>query len=163
MVRGPASALYGSSAMGGVINIITRKPTEEGFKTTVGTKFGRYNTWQNKLYHTGAIDKFSYAISGSMLKSRGFNVLPEHSPKAGSNRNEFNSAREKVENYNGALALNYRFDETADLSIHGEMSSFENTGRWHIEDFNLYSNKHQGIGARLHKDCLLYTSPSPRD
>lgn len=77
VVRGPASALYGSSAMGGVINIITRKPTEEGFKTTVGTKFGRYNTWQNKLYHTGAIDKFSYAISGSMLKSRGFNVLPE--------------------------------------------------------------------------------------
>ena len=67
VVRGPASALYGSSAMGGVINIITRKPTEEGFKTTVGTKFGRYNTWQNKLYHTGAIDKFSYAISGSML------------------------------------------------------------------------------------------------
>lgn len=57
-----------------------------------------------------------------------------------------------MENYNGALALNYRFDETADLSIHGEMSSFENTGRWHIEDFNLYSNKHQGIGARLHKD-----------
>ena len=53
VVRGPASALYGSSAMGGVINIITRKPTEEGFKTTVGTKFGRYNTWQNKLYHTG--------------------------------------------------------------------------------------------------------------
>ena len=33
VVRGPASALYGSSAMGGVINIITRKPTEEGFKT----------------------------------------------------------------------------------------------------------------------------------
>ena len=129
VVRGPASALYGSSAMGGVINIITRKPTEEGFKTTVGTKFGRYNTWQNKLYHTGAIDKFSYAISGSMLKSRGFNVLPEHSPKTSSNRNEFNSAREKMENYNGALALNYRFDETADLSIHGEMSSFENTGR----------------------------------
>lgn len=32
VVRGPASALYGSSAMGGVINIITRKPTEEGFK-----------------------------------------------------------------------------------------------------------------------------------
>ena len=152
VVRGPASALYGSSAMGGVINIITRKPTEEGFKTTVGTKFGRYNTWQNKLYHTGAIDKFSYAISGSMLKSRGFNVLPEHSPKTSSNRNEFNSAREKMENYNGALALNYRFDETADLSIHGEMSSFENTGRWHIEEFNLYSNKHQGIGARLHKD-----------
>ena len=152
VVRGPASALYGSSAMGGVINIITRKPTEEGFKTTVGTKFGRYNTWQNKLYYTGAIDKFSYAISGSMLKSHGFNVLPEHSPKTSSNRNEFNSAREKMENYNGALALNYRFDETADLSIHGEMSSFENTGRWHIEEFNLYSNKHQGIGARLHKD-----------
>ncbi|MFR4119924.1 MAG: TonB-dependent receptor [Bilophila wadsworthia] len=117
VVRGPASALYGSSAMGGVINIITRKPTEEGFKTTVGTKFGRYNTWQNKLYHTGAIDN-SYAISGSML-SRGPNVPSEHSPKPVQPERIQESSRED-ENYNGALALNYRFDETADLSIHGE-------------------------------------------
>lgn len=153
VVRGPASALYGSSAMGGVINIITRKPTENGFKTTLGTKYGRYNTWQNKLYHTGSIDKFSYSITGSMLKSRGFNVLPEQSPKSGSNKNEYNGGREKMENYNGAIALNYRFDETADLSVRGEISSFKNTGRWrYIDDFNLYSNKHQGVSARLHKN-----------
>ena len=96
VVRGPASALYGSSAMGGVINIITRKPTENGFKTTLGTKYGRYNTWQNKLYHTGSIDKFSYSITGGMLKSRGFNVLPEQSPKSGSNKIEDNGGREKM-------------------------------------------------------------------
>ncbi|MDD4032200.1 MAG: TonB-dependent receptor plug domain-containing protein, partial [Bacteroidales bacterium] len=31
--RGPSSLLYGSSAMGGVINIITRKQMEDGFKS----------------------------------------------------------------------------------------------------------------------------------
>lgn len=33
VLRGPASVLYGSNAMGGVINIVTRKMQEDGMKT----------------------------------------------------------------------------------------------------------------------------------
>ena len=33
VLRGPASVLYGSNAMGGVINIVTRKMQEDGVKT----------------------------------------------------------------------------------------------------------------------------------
>ncbi|MEJ2202557.1 MAG: TonB-dependent receptor [Gemmatimonadota bacterium] len=39
VVRGPASVLYGSDAIGGVVNIITRTPQQEGFH---GTASGRY-------------------------------------------------------------------------------------------------------------------------
>lgn len=34
VLRGPASVLYGSNAMGGVVNIVTRKMQEDGFNTS---------------------------------------------------------------------------------------------------------------------------------
>ena len=42
IVRGPSSALYGSDAIGGVINIITKVPTKMGI--TMGINTGTYNT-----------------------------------------------------------------------------------------------------------------------
>ncbi len=44
VVRGPASVLYGSNSMGGVINIITRRQQEDGVKTNARIAYGAYNT-----------------------------------------------------------------------------------------------------------------------
>jgi iron complex outermembrane receptor protein len=44
VIRGPASILYGSNAMGGVINIITRKQTQDGFHGNGRLMVGSYNT-----------------------------------------------------------------------------------------------------------------------
>jgi len=44
VIRGPASILYGSNAMGGVINIITKKQTREGFNGNANLMYGSYNT-----------------------------------------------------------------------------------------------------------------------
>lgn len=44
VVRGPASILYGTNAMGGVINIITRKQNREGFSLNARAMGGSYNT-----------------------------------------------------------------------------------------------------------------------
>ena len=44
VIRGPASILYGSNAMGGVINIITKKQTEEGLHGNAHLMYGSYNT-----------------------------------------------------------------------------------------------------------------------
>ncbi|MCI0433765.1 MAG: TonB-dependent receptor [Gemmatimonadetes bacterium] len=40
VVRGPASVLYGSDAIGGVINVVTRKPSREGVHGMVSYRFG---------------------------------------------------------------------------------------------------------------------------
>ncbi|MGH7505546.1 MAG: TonB-dependent receptor plug domain-containing protein, partial [Longimicrobiales bacterium] len=40
VVRGPASVLYGTDAIGGVVNIITRSPAREGFHGIAGYRFG---------------------------------------------------------------------------------------------------------------------------
>ena len=50
IIRGPASILYGSNAMAGVINIITKKQKEEGLKVNFGASYGSYNT--QKYYGT---------------------------------------------------------------------------------------------------------------
>lgn len=40
VLRGPASVLYGSNAMGGVVNIVTRKMKEDGVKTHLHAGYG---------------------------------------------------------------------------------------------------------------------------
>ena len=50
VLRGGASALYGSDAMGGVINIITKSPTKEPY-TRVSSSFGRFGTQEYSLSH----------------------------------------------------------------------------------------------------------------
>lgn len=73
VIRGPMSALYGSDAVGGVVNIITRKPTEE---------------WLNVLdFEQGLMqqgeegDRFrmSYLTSGKLNKDLGITFSAEHS------------------------------------------------------------------------------------
>jgi len=44
VIRGPGSILYGSNAMGGVINIITKKQTRDGFHGNAHFMYGSYNT-----------------------------------------------------------------------------------------------------------------------
>lgn len=46
VLRGPASVLYGSNAMGGVLNIVTRSLRENGAKTTIDLSGGSYGTLQ---------------------------------------------------------------------------------------------------------------------
>ena len=48
VVRGPASVLYGTNAMGGVMNIVTRKIHEDGVKSNVRIGYGSYNTLQTE-------------------------------------------------------------------------------------------------------------------
>ncbi|MGQ9673622.1 MAG: TonB-dependent receptor plug domain-containing protein [Candidatus Aminicenantales bacterium] len=59
VVRGPASVLYGSEALGGVVNIITHSP-EEGFETDFSASYGSFRTRQLNLRHGGKLGRWSY-------------------------------------------------------------------------------------------------------
>ena len=65
VLRGPASVLYGSNAMGGVINIVTRKMHEDGIRTDVRAGYGSYNTLETELTNRIRKGRFSSVISGS--------------------------------------------------------------------------------------------------
>ncbi len=71
VVRGPASMLYGSNAMGGVINIVTRKQQEDGIKTNVNIGYGSYNTLNTEASNRIKKGRFSSVITGSYNRTDG--------------------------------------------------------------------------------------------
>ncbi len=72
VMYGPASSLYGSAAMGGTVNIITKRPPKKGLKTEAYTSFGTYRTYNERLINGAKIGKFGYLISGGYQSSEGF-------------------------------------------------------------------------------------------
>lgn len=62
VLKGSASTLYGSDAEGGVINIITRQPQENGVKTTLRTSFGNEDKENYTLYNEGREGKFFWTL-----------------------------------------------------------------------------------------------------
>lgn len=71
VLRGPASVLYGSNAMGGVINIVTRKMQKDGIRTDLHAGYGSYNTLETELTNRIRKGRFSSVISGSYNRTDG--------------------------------------------------------------------------------------------
>lgn len=71
VLRGPASVLYGSNAMGGVINIVTRKMQEDVVDTHLHAGYGSYNTLETELTNRVRKERFSSVVSGSYNRTDG--------------------------------------------------------------------------------------------
>lgn len=71
------SALYGSNAMGGVINIISRKPAQKPVSFEARGMYGTYNTWDAGATLSGLKNKLDYYLSFGHLDSDGYNPVPE--------------------------------------------------------------------------------------
>jgi vitamin B12 transporter len=71
VLKGPQSALYGSDAIGGVINIITKKGAGPA-QFDLRTEGGSYGTASTAASVTGASGPWSYAFTGSGQHSNGF-------------------------------------------------------------------------------------------
>ncbi len=70
IVRGPFSALYGADALGGVVNILTKKPT--ALATTITGETGSHGYELLSLSNSNKIDKFYYNIYGGKKEYDGF-------------------------------------------------------------------------------------------
>jgi outer membrane cobalamin receptor len=71
ILRGAASALYGADAMGGVINVITRTPSQVPY-TRASASYGRYGTYEYSLFHQRKVGAFAYGVSLSKEQSQGY-------------------------------------------------------------------------------------------
>ncbi len=98
ILRGPQSTLYGSNALGGVINIITREGSGKP-KFFLSADGGSYNSYNADAGFDGSLDKFNYSLTYSRFKSDGFSSA---SSKYG------NTEKDGTSNYN----ISSRFGET---------------------------------------------------
>ena len=71
VIRGPASVLYGSNAMAGAVNIITKKQQTEGLSATVNAVYGSYNTQKYAGTFGFKKDKLSLFLSANHASTDG--------------------------------------------------------------------------------------------
>ena len=88
IIRGPLSSLYGSNALGGVVNIVTRAgrgPLALSLKSEIGT----LGTQGVAARLAGGTDKAHIAISQHWRQTDGFNVAPAGDESDGSRLSSF--------------------------------------------------------------------------
>ena len=80
IVRGPRSQLYGSDAIGGVVQIFTRQGQAEDTQFDAELGYGSHNTLRGTVGVSGAADSTRYSLRLSHLSSDGFNALKGNNP-----------------------------------------------------------------------------------
>ena len=108
LLRGPQSTLYGSDAMAGVVNIITKKGYGSP-KITLYTEGGSYNTYKGLAGFNGSIDKFNLSATLSRTKSDGFS----NADKIFGNTEEDGY---KIDNFSSALG--YSLSQNLNINLY---------------------------------------------
>ena len=70
VIKGPASAIYGSGAIGGVVNVITKSPSKKP-KTVIESSFGSFQTIHDSFSNSATIKDFGYYFNYSYDSSLG--------------------------------------------------------------------------------------------
>ena len=100
IIKGAASAIYGSDAIGGVVNIITNGLQQKNnHKLSVGSKWGSYNSRSNNFWWGVQKEKWKLSVSSQQNKSDGENLRGT----TGYYNNSFYAA-----NFNYAFASNWK-------------------------------------------------------
>ena len=106
VLRGPASVLYGSNAMGGVLNIVTRQEKKDGVTTNINLGAGSWGTIQAEASNQVRSGRFSSTVAAQYERT------DNHRPRMG------------FEQYGGYLKLGYDLNEHWNASIDGNITHF---------------------------------------
>ncbi len=100
VLKGNQSALYGSDALGGVINIITRKG-KGGLKSSVKAGAGNQATFREEFRNERGREKFNYSFSASRTDSSGQYARDTYKKTSLAGQAEFKLANGMSLNYKG--------------------------------------------------------------
>ncbi|GAB2180803.1 TonB-dependent vitamin B12 receptor [Denitratisoma sp. agr-D3] len=111
ILRGPASSLYGSDAIGGVIQIYTRDPAEKP-APSAALGFGRYGTRTGSLGYGGKIDQTRFNLLAGWETADGFSDI--RAAKGGM-YDMYNADRDGYANHNVSASLSHQITSTTEV------------------------------------------------
>lgn len=165
VVKGAFSSLYGSSAIGGVVNVITKKPTYKPL-TEINLSYGFYDKLSDSLkfsdklqkfgglniLHSNTIKKFSYLANFDFKKNDGYSEITN-----------FNF-------YSGLVKLSYDLLSNRDIELKVQYTNSESgyPHYWRVDPGKYpepYKTSPLYIGDRINKetqsiDLYYYAIPS---
>jgi outer membrane cobalamin receptor len=166
VLHGPGSSLYGSSAMGGVVNIITKNPPRDGMKTELYSSFGTARTYTERMLNGARIANFGYLISGQYQSSEGFRDNSELNAKDCNLKLDY-----KLNNQNN-ISLNSGFYKSG-VGVPGLVSAPDNDDKQNILkrffdlDWSFRPDEQGGFSVKTYQNYdrleFMESSPGPYD
>ena len=106
VLRGPASVLYGSNAMGGVLNIVTRQSRQDGVNTHLNLGAGSFGTIQTEASNQVRSGRYSSTIAAQ------YNRTDNHRPRMG------------FEQYGGYVKMGYDITDHWNAYVDANVTHF---------------------------------------
>ena len=144
VLRGPRSSLYGSEAISGVIQIFTRKGTQNGVKPFASFTYGSHETYQSNVGLNVKHDNTWATLSLAGTKTQGIDAT---------NINEANDLdKDGYENKSASLRMGHKFNDQFNvdasvLVVDGE-NEYDNRDDWgspYIDANNVHSKIEQNV------------------
>lgn len=150
IVRGPRSSLYGAEAIGGVIQIFTRKGGGE-FKPSFSLGGGSYNTFKASAGLSGGGENGWFNFSGAELYTGGINACTGSPPDAdgmgGAGCFTHDPDHDGYSNTSGSARGGYRFDNG--VEIEGNLLQAAGNNKFDGSFVNRSEVMQQVIGGKL--------------
>ena len=141
ILRGPAAALYGSSALGGVVQIFTRQGAP-GFAPNAALRLGSQGTDDLTAGFAGGQGPWTYSLQGQHFQTDGFSATNAKVPFG-----NFNPDNDGFRQASLSGRVRFRFDERWSLNTGLLLSK----GRVHFDD---------GPGRDTRTACMFQTGPA---
>ncbi|UTW12703.1 TonB-dependent vitamin B12 receptor [Marinobacterium rhizophilum] len=137
VVRGPRSSLYGSEAIGGVIQIFTRKGTATGeLKPRVSVAVGSHDTYQTDAGLSGGDADGWFNLGLSALNTDGFDV-----------KNDGETDKDGYSNRAVTLRVGREFGDSSEVELHWLRADGE--AEFDGSSQNESESRQQVLGARI--------------
>ena len=134
VLHGSGSTLYGSDAIGGVVDFLTYKPTEDSLRLRIGgSSFGGQ---QQAIVANGVRGAWSEVLAGSHDASQGFIYDRDYSTRQGSSETRVNTPLGESDILLAVTDQDYGANQ-----FYGPYDSFERTKNW-------FAGAHQQIGPQ---------------
>ena len=122
VLRGSRSAIYGSDAIGGVIQIFTRRGGEQGLQPRLHMGFGSHQTWERSLGLSGGDERTRFNLGTSLDETAGINRTRQSYPSDG----DHDEYRNKSLSLSLSHALTDDIEVGANLLDNRGKSAFDN-------------------------------------
>jgi vitamin B12 transporter len=152
ILKGAQSTLYGSDAIAGVINIITKNKSIPSFSGDIST--GSYGTRKINVQHSSAIGKLNYVIGFGNESAKGFSSATDITGK-----NNFDN--DGYRNTNWFANINYAFNQNWTLKASTHQTSYNadiDYGAFKDDKDNQFRNatKMTGINLKYKKEKTVF-------
>ncbi len=145
VLRGSRSVIYGSDAIGGVIQIFTRRNAEQGLQPRVKLGFGSRQTWERSLGLSGGDEHTRFNLGASLDDTAGINATHESFPSDGDH--------DAYRNQSVSLNLSHAFSDELEMGF----NLLDNRGKSEYDNsFGRYdAATQQTVGQKPYTDYAV--------